>query len=139
MSTINKRFSINSFFIKNLKEIIIGKSKKFFCKKGLALSTLLFFCSDFIRNCICLQLGCITEREYSFLNHIWYGSKETETDITVFDFWINDKNITLGEFWMENFETDWSYMQQADKYYITMPMAQAAVHCISCIIAVISM
>lgn len=122
MNIINKSFSINYFFNKNLKRIIAGKSENLFCR-------------DLIRDCICLHLDFINEKEYYCLNNIWYGSKETESGIKVFDFWINNKNITLGEFWLENFETDWSYMLLMHKYNITISMAQSAVHCISCILA----
>lgn len=118
---MKKSFSINSLFYKNLKEIMAGRYDK-------------FLSGDLIRNYIRLQLGCIPDSDPCGLENIWYGAENVETDGMIFDFWINQKNISLGEFWLENFETDWSYAWLMHKYHMTLPMAQATVRCISCIL-----
>ena len=122
MSTIPKKFSINAFLNKNIKEILSGRQDK-------------FFSGDFVKSCIHAQLGDRIDNPTVCLDHIWYGAKQESISSMIFDFWINDKNISLGEFWLKNFDTDWSYHWLMQKYHITLPMAKAAVRCISCILA----
>lgn len=94
----------------------------------------LFFDCDFLENCIRKQYDSTKIYKECTLKNIWFGAQSRGTT-KVFDFWLNKKNVSIGEFWLANFETDWSYMWLVKKYHITITMAQYVVHCISCILA----
>lgn len=121
MSNINKNFSLNLFFIKKINVIIKKEAE-------------LFFDCKFLENCIRKQYNGIKAYKEYTLNNIWFGEQLRGTT-KVFDFWLNKKSVSIGEFWLENFETDWSYMWLVKKYHITITMAQYVVRCISCILA----
>lgn len=93
-----------------------------------------FFDCDFLDNCVRKQYDCAKFYKEYTLKNIWFGAQSRGTT-KVYDFWINNKNVSIGELWLENFETDLSYMWLAQKYNITITMARYVVRCISCILA----
>lgn len=122
---MKKSFSINSFFNKNIKEIMDTETGKYFSK-------------DFIRHCVCLQLGPAVEMEDQAFQTIWYGGRKHEFDSSrmVYNFWIRNKKASLADFWDNlRFTTeDWASKWLMEKHHMTLLMADAAAQCISCIL-----